>query len=117
MSTETIAQNRRTFLGYFSSIGLSSTLLPGALWAQVQNPENPKITLEMIKAAEHIAGLEFTDSERELLLGDVNDNLARCERMRQIPLPNSVPTCLRFSPVMAGMKFDTVRRPMKTSKW
>src|SRR5215475_9838420 len=117
MSNEQIGQNRRAFLSYFSSIGLSSTLLPGALWAQVQDPHTPRITIDMLKAAEHIAGLEFTDAERELLIDDVNDNLARCERMRAIPLQNSVPSCLRFSPVMPGMKFDTVRRPMKTSKW
>jgi Asp-tRNA(Asn)/Glu-tRNA(Gln) amidotransferase A subunit family amidase len=117
MSNERIGQNRRAFLSYFSSIGLSSTLLPGALWAQVQDPHTPRITIDMLKAAERIAGIEFTDSERELLIDDVNDNLTRCERMRAIPLENSVPSCLRFSPVMPGMKFDTVRRPMKTSKW
>ena len=117
MPFEPIRQNRRVFLAYFSTIGLSSTLLPGALWAQIQDPHAPRITMDMVKAAERIAGVEFTDAERELLIDDVNDNLARCERMREIPLPNSVPSCLRFSPVMPGMKFDTVRRPLRTGKW
>src|SRR5215472_14036266 len=117
MSNERISRNRRVFLSYFSSIGLSATLLPGALWAQVQDPHTPRITMDMLKVAERIAGLEFTDAERELLIDDVNDNLTRCDRMRMIPLENSVASCLRFSPVMPGMKFDTIKRPMKTGKW
>jgi Asp-tRNA(Asn)/Glu-tRNA(Gln) amidotransferase A subunit family amidase len=109
-------KNRRNFLAYCSSVGLSSTLLPGALWAQVQDQKAPKITLAMLKSAEQIAGIEFTDAEREMLLDDVNLNLARTEKLVSYHLDNSVPSSLRFSPVMPGMKFDTVRRPMKMSK-
>src|SRR5262245_54463676 len=115
-NSETARRNRRNFLAYCSSIGLSSTLLPGALWAQVQDPKAPKITLAMLKAAEQIAGIEFTDAEREMMLDDVNLNLARSEKMVSYHLDNSVPSSLRFSPVMPGMKFDTVKRPMKMSK-
>ncbi len=43
-------QSRRRFLGYFSGIGLSSTLMPGALWAGVHETQDPKITPEMVKA-------------------------------------------------------------------
>src|SRR6516164_4213926 len=112
------ADTRRRVLYYFSSVGLSSTLLPGALWAQAQEQSAvaPKITFEMLKTAERIAGLEFTDAERDLLVDGVNQHLARFETMRTIPLPNSVPSCLRFSPVMPGMKFDIVRRPTRMSR-
>lgn len=118
--SENANDSRRRFLAYFASIGMSSTLFPGALWAQM--PEHaagsatPEITLEMLKAAEKIAGLQFTDEERAMLLPDVNQNLTRIEKLRTIPLPNSVPTCLRFSPVLPGMKFETEARPMKISK-
>jgi Asp-tRNA(Asn)/Glu-tRNA(Gln) amidotransferase A subunit family amidase len=116
VSSESGLASRRRFLAYFSSIGLSSTLLPGTLWAQVKDPHAPRITLEMLKSAEATAGLEFTDEERGLLVSDVNQSLDRFEKMRSIPLPNSVPSCLRFSPVVPGMKFDTVHRPMVMSK-
>src|SRR6185295_821081 len=96
---ESAVQNRRKFLAYCSTVGLSSTLLPGALWAQVQDQQSPKITLAMLKAAEQIAGLEFSDAERDLFIDDVNQNLARSVRMRSIRLDNSVPPCLRFSPI------------------
>jgi len=33
---KTIEDTRRRFLGFFSGIGLGGTLLPGVLWAQVQ---------------------------------------------------------------------------------
>jgi Asp-tRNA(Asn)/Glu-tRNA(Gln) amidotransferase A subunit family amidase len=108
--------SRRRFLAYFSSVGLSSTLFPGVLWAQAQERPEPKITLEMVKSAEKIAGLEFTDAERDLLIDGVNQNLERSVRLRQIPLANSVPSCLRFSPILSGMKFDMTRRPLRPSK-
>ena len=115
-SSDHAMESRRKFLAYFSSIGLSSTLLPGVLWAQVKDPENPRVTLDMLTSAEAIAGLHFTDQERSFLISDVNESLDRFERLRTIPLPNSVPSCLRFSPIVTGMKFDTIARPMIMSK-
>ena len=70
----------------------------------------------MLKAAERIAGLEFTDAQRELLISDVNDHLDHYEHLRKIPLANDVVSSLKFSPVLPGMKFDMLRRPMKASK-
>jgi Asp-tRNA(Asn)/Glu-tRNA(Gln) amidotransferase A subunit family amidase len=107
------SEKRRSFLAYFAGAGLSSTLLPGVLWAQAESA--PKVTLEMLKSAEEIAGLEFTDAERALLIDGVNQHLASYAKLRAIPLPNSVPSSLRFSPVLPGMKFDMARRPLKMS--
>ncbi len=42
----------------------------------------------MVKAAEPIAGLNFTDAQRELLIGDVNNHLNQYEHLRKIPLAN-----------------------------
>lgn len=110
-----MSDNRRRFLAYFSSVGLSSTLLPGVLWTQLDGQQTPRITLDMLKAAERIAGLEFTDAQRQLLISDVNDHLDHYEHLRRIPLANNVVPCVRFSPVLPSMKFDMVRRPMKSS--
>ena len=117
-SSEQEIESRRRFLAYFSSVGLSGTLLPGALWAQAQDQaqQPQQITLDMLKAAEKVAGIEFTDAERDLLITDVNQNLNRFEKMRTYHLENSVPMCIRFSPVLSGMKFDMTRRPMKMSR-
>ena len=80
---------RRYFLAYFSSLGLSSTLLPGVLWAKMQEEQTPAITQEMMISAEKLAGLEFTDPERESMVAGVNQNLQRYRELRNIPLRNS----------------------------
>src|SRR6266478_930351 len=56
------SNSRRQFIEYFAGIGLSSTLLPGVLWADMQQLKTQKITKEMLKNAEEIAGLNFTDA-------------------------------------------------------
>ena len=87
---------RRDFLVYFSGLGLASTLFPGALWAKMQ-PEG-KATLEGIRDAAKLAGLEFTESELEGMLEGVNKNLARYREIRENSLPNEVPLPLYFNP-------------------
>jgi len=107
---------RRRFLAYFAGLGLSSTLLPGVLWARLQEQEEPKISKEMLEDAERIAGLEFTDEERELLLRGVNGQLESYETLRTVELANSVPPALVFNPVPAGMTLDRTRRPSRRSR-
>jgi Asp-tRNA(Asn)/Glu-tRNA(Gln) amidotransferase A subunit family amidase len=114
-SSSSEGEHRRRFLAYFSRAGLTSTLLPGVLWTRLEAQQSPRITLDMLKAAERIAGLEFTDAQRELLIADVNSHLEHYEHLRKIPLANDVVPCVRFSPVLSGMKFDMLRRPMKMS--
>jgi Asp-tRNA(Asn)/Glu-tRNA(Gln) amidotransferase A subunit family amidase len=48
--------SRRRFLAYFSGIGLSSTLLPGALWSMVQDGVNRRL-----RAYETIRSLELAN--------------------------------------------------------
>ena len=63
--TVSASYDRRAFMGYFATIGLGSTLLPGVLWAQAnQAQQGTPITKEMIAAAEQMAGIELTDDER-----------------------------------------------------
>ena len=51
---------RRRFISYFSSIGLSSTLLPGVLWGKMQEQSAQRITAEMLKDALAVAGMSST---------------------------------------------------------
>jgi hypothetical protein len=86
------ATTRRRFIGYFASVGLSSTLLPGVLWAQVQDAKAARITDAMLKDALAVAGLDFTDEQRQLMLTGVNQNLTRYADLRQIAIdPNLAP--------------------------
>ncbi len=94
--------DRRAFLGYFSAAGLGSTLLPGVLWARLQ--AGAEITTETIRCAEEIAGLSFTEAERELMLEDLQRNVERYETIRAHPLAYSVAPALQFDPVPPGVE-------------
>jgi Asp-tRNA(Asn)/Glu-tRNA(Gln) amidotransferase A subunit family amidase len=105
---------RRAFLGWFSAVGLGSTLLPGILWAQ-SGQEPARITKEMIADAEKIAGLSFTDEQREKLVRGVNSISRSIQQIHEVHLPNEVLPAIQFDPVLPGMTFSTTRRPMKMS--
>ncbi len=105
-------RTRRRFLAYFSTAGLGSTLLPGVLWARVQEAKPDKgdrveVDLQTLAAAERVAGLEFTDAERRLMLRDINDRLRSYERIRAVPLENADAPALRFDPRPPGFRIAT----------
>src|SRR5713226_4362068 len=72
-------ESRRRFLTAFSGLGLGGTLLPGVLWAQVQQTAAQRITPEMLRGALDIAGLTFTDEDQKAMLQAVNQSLTRYE--------------------------------------
>ena len=53
--------DRRRFLECFAGLGLSSTLFPGVLWAQVQQKQPPTITREILRDASVVAGMTFSE--------------------------------------------------------
>jgi Asp-tRNA(Asn)/Glu-tRNA(Gln) amidotransferase A subunit family amidase len=106
---------RRQFIEYFAFIGLSSSLLPGVLWAKLQEQKTQKITVEMLREAEEISGVHFTDAQRDMMLKGVNENRDRYKELRQVHLEVTVPPALRFSSILPGMRFDTAKRPFRMS--
>ena len=108
--------SRRKFFTYFSSIGVSSTLFPKILWAKFQEQDEKIISKIMLQEAEKIAGLEFTDEERELMLEGVNDYLEAYEKLRTVEIDNSVPPAIQFSPILPGMSFRNAKKPIVISK-
>ena len=112
--SEQTRYDRRAFMAYFSSIGLGATLLPGVLWSQAATAAPPaagaasaevsaaEITLETIRCAEEIAGLSFTDEERQLMLSGLQNYQRQYEGLREIALPNAVAPAIRFDPIPPG---------------
>ena len=100
MSIDT-TYDRRAFMGYFASIGLGSTLLPGVLWAQQQQQGTP-ITKEMLASAEQIAGLEFSDDERAAIVNSVGQLRGSYKTLHDMAMPNSVFPAFVFDPVPPG---------------
>lgn len=88
--------DRRQFLEFFSAVGAGS-LFPGVLWAQAQ--EDGKITIDTIRSAEAVAGIEFTPEEREQMLEGLNDRLEDYSTIASVEIPNSVSPAIDFNPV------------------
>jgi len=106
--------NRRAFLSHFSGLGLGGTLLPGVLWARFQ--EGARITPEILADAEKVAGLEFTEEEREAMVRGLNQNLSSYRALRDRPIPNEVPPAMHFDPVLPSMALPTEALPFRPSR-
>jgi Asp-tRNA(Asn)/Glu-tRNA(Gln) amidotransferase A subunit family amidase len=107
--------NRRRFLAYFSGIGMGSSLLPGVLWAEMQQESAPRVTDEMLKSALAIAGLTFSDADRKAVLQGVNRSLTGFEEVRKLEIPNDIAPPFYFSPIVPGMKVNRTREPLHFS--
>lgn len=106
--------DRRAFMGWFGATGLGGTLLPGVLWAKVQ--EAGELTPEILADAERVAGLEFTPEEREMMLEGLERNLDAYRRLRLVDIPNSVPPALHFEPQLPGRPYPTEERPFRMTR-
>lgn len=94
------AIDRRSFMTYFSSIGLGATALPTMLWEQQQ--QGGPITVDTLVDAETMIGLEFTAEERELMVAGLNSNLRRYQALREVAITNDVAPAIRFDPMLPG---------------
>ena len=109
------ATTRRGFISYFASVSLSSTLLPGVLWARVQEVKAERITDAMLKDALAVAGLDFTDEQRQQMLTGVNQNLTRYADLRQIAIDPNISPPLYYSPLVPGTRLDRAVKPFRAS--
>jgi Asp-tRNA(Asn)/Glu-tRNA(Gln) amidotransferase A subunit family amidase len=100
-SSDSARPDRRAFLGYFTAIGLGGTLLPGVLWARASGGE--EITVATIACAEEIAGLKFTDEQRQQMVDGLKSQESQIEQLHAIPLDNAVPPAVIFDPVPPGV--------------
>ena len=105
--------NRRRFIECFSAAGLGSALMPGALAAVAQDAGT--ITIEMLQAAQKIAGVFFSRDEHARILEKLNGPrgyAAGFERLRAANLGDTQPAIV-FNPVPPGKTLPTERRPLR----
>jgi Asp-tRNA(Asn)/Glu-tRNA(Gln) amidotransferase A subunit family amidase len=91
--------DRRRFLTLASAMGLALPALAAdetPAWVSVQN----------LAEAERLVGLEFTPSERDLMLKGLDGQKESYAKIRAFHLDNSVPPALRFDPVLPGTQLD-----------
>ena len=108
--------NRRKFVARLAGMGLGSSLMPGALWAQEGEKDAPKPTKEMLAEAEKIAGLEFSDDEREMMVDTVHRYMNGYRQMREVDLDPNVSPALSFNPALPGANYDRKEEPFRPSR-
>jgi Asp-tRNA(Asn)/Glu-tRNA(Gln) amidotransferase A subunit family amidase len=108
-------ETRRRFLSVFSGMGLGGTLLPGVLWAQVQQEGAQRITPSMLAGTLALSGLTVSEEDQRTMLQAANQNLTRYEDLRKVHIPNDVSPPFYFSPLTPGMKVNRVRQPFHFS--
>jgi len=75
------------------------------------------IDKEVIKYAEKIIGLEFTDSERDSMIVDLNEQLASYKNIHKISLNNSVPSSILFNPLPVGFEISREQEEIQLSDY
>ena len=63
-----------------------------------------------------MAGLEFTDAEREAIVRGVNANARSYAQLRTVELPNAVLPAVQFDPMLPGMKLPVEKKTPRFSK-
>jgi Asp-tRNA(Asn)/Glu-tRNA(Gln) amidotransferase A subunit family amidase len=105
--------DRRTFLAVCSQFGLTTTLMPGVLWAMA-DPKG-EISRDMIDNAARIAGVTIADDYKEMMLESLTTFAKDYSEIYELHIQNSVPPAIIFDPVPPGMKLEGERRPLKES--
>jgi Asp-tRNA(Asn)/Glu-tRNA(Gln) amidotransferase A subunit family amidase len=109
--------DRRRFIGYFASIGLGGTLLPGVLWSAAQDA--PAITPEMVETAATLAGVSLPpEAEKAIAAGLTRRGglLESYRALREMGLGNDTPSALVFNPVLPGTRPPAGPPLLRTSK-
>jgi Asp-tRNA(Asn)/Glu-tRNA(Gln) amidotransferase A subunit family amidase len=122
MNENRVALNRRHFLACCSAMGLGSTLMPEALTMAAQGAET--VTLDVLEAAQKIAGLSFTRAEQEAILTRLNASrgyLAGFAALRSAKLADDEQPAIVFNPVPPGKVLPSglrgiVRRARQVSR-
>jgi Asp-tRNA(Asn)/Glu-tRNA(Gln) amidotransferase A subunit family amidase len=110
-----VDQTRRRFLATFAATGLGSTLVPGVLWARLQDSGAPKVTLAMVTEALKTSGIDLTEDEKNNVVDAANRNLTGIEAIRKVHIPNDVSPPFHFSPITPGMTVSRARQPWQLS--
>ncbi len=92
------AVDRRTFMSYLAGLGAVGAALATAL--DVVADEGAPVTSAVLGQAAQVAGLDFTEAERDMMLKRVERYRRDYDRIRAVPLDNGVAPALVFDPML-----------------
>jgi Asp-tRNA(Asn)/Glu-tRNA(Gln) amidotransferase A subunit family amidase len=110
------SETRRRFLTSCAGAGLGGTLVPGVLWARLQDSGASAVTLPMLTEALALAGIELPEEDRKAMVDGANAQLERLRELRAFHIPNDVSPPYHFSPMVPGLRVDTAPEPWVMSK-
>lgn len=107
--------DRRSFVKLLPAAGMAATSIEiaagtdasaASIVAEQQSaPSTQRVTREMLRAAEQMFGLEFTEAQEQMALPGVNRNLGSYEGLRQIDVPLDTDPAIWFHPGLPGRKY------------
>ena len=106
------AIDRRRFLAFLGGFGVTG-LAADQLWVAAAEGA---ITAADIEHSARIAGLSFTEDERDLMLEGLDELREDYAEIREVPLDNSVSPALHFDPRLPGFKYDPGPRRFRPSR-
>jgi Asp-tRNA(Asn)/Glu-tRNA(Gln) amidotransferase A subunit family amidase len=80
-----------------------------------QKAEEEKITILLVKQAQKIMGLDFTDIEADSMLTDLEGQRKSMVAIRKLNIPNSVSPALNFNPLPVAYQFPDKANYFKAS--
>ena len=98
---------RRNVLKSLAAGGAGSAVFGRALIAIAEGQN--EITKDMVQKAEWIAGIDYSEEDRDVMLEGLNRLQDSISEIRQIPVDNSVVPALRFSTLSANDEKDARR--------
>jgi hypothetical protein len=101
MPTKTRAMRRRDFVNFLAAIPAGGTVFGNVALSLAQ--EEKKVTREMVLQAEEIAGLKFTDAQREMIIPTLRNYLQNIQKVREMPIPPEIAPAMIFIPDTQGV--------------
>ncbi len=89
-----------------------SFFLGGFITRQI---DEDKITVSMVREAQKIIGLEFTNAEADSMLETLESRRKNYAELRKLNMPNSVVPSLNFNPLPVGYRFPDKSSAFKIS--
>jgi Asp-tRNA(Asn)/Glu-tRNA(Gln) amidotransferase A subunit family amidase len=116
MKIKKIRVGRRSFIKLLSALGVTAASKPDIL-AQAPSPTPaPRITKEMMHAAEKLIGIELTDAQEAMALGGVHRNLDAYETVRKLDIPLDTEPAIAFHPTRARKELYAPRAKFRFGK-
>src|SRR5262245_33220270 len=106
---ETLNETRRRFMTHFAGIGLGTTMVPGILWARMQDTGAQRINVAMVSDALKLAGLEFSEDDKTAMVQAANRSLSSYDDLHKLHVPNDVSPPFHFSPIVPGMEVNRTK--------